>query len=117
MDTKQGWRPWLFTLVAAGGGCCGSIGWEKGSGAPGLCANGVDVEQGRRGLGEGVHRRRGGAPSTGYGAAAGSSRRRRAHEGREVQGLGGSGKRGKRSRQGLASSLIEEMEREGAPAG
>jgi hypothetical protein len=44
-----------------GGGCCGSVGWEKGSGAPGLRANGVNVERGQRGLGEGVHRRRGGS--------------------------------------------------------
>jgi hypothetical protein len=33
-------------IGGGGGGCCGSVGWEKGLGAPGLRANGVDVERG-----------------------------------------------------------------------
>jgi hypothetical protein len=58
-----------------------------------------------------------GDPSTGYGAVARSSMRRRAHEGREVRGLSGSRKRGKWARQGSASALVGGREGEGAPAG
>jgi type IV secretory pathway TrbL component len=86
MDTKQGRRPWLFTLAAAG--AAGRLGGRRVQGRRVFVRTVWTSSEDEEGTGK-VSTGIGGAPSTGYGAAAGSPRRRRAHEGREVQGLSG----------------------------
>jgi hypothetical protein len=92
MDTKQGRRPWLFTLAAvAAAGAAGQLGGRRVQGRRVFVRTvwtSSEDEEGSGKLSTGIRE----APSTGYGVAVGSPRRRRAHEGREVQGLSGCGK-------------------------